>query len=513
MNGPLRVPTTERTQHLLLDADNRRLNVEIRNLPYADIPSALTLAHRRLHTFNRFALTPAKRLQVVSPFHYAFVRFVDHYRHQLAGNLFTKEMNPNELDNLLEFIQELGFAYKHIIQDTLAKQKRPSGFATALYMAMNYQFHFGLFSYNRGRMLKRSHWQEIHYLYFLACELGQDEKEVSCPGEHRDTISHLYKQSLLLGLSSPYAMSAEDQWRTADYTERFAGLMSLAPIKESPQPPESYFVEPICSQAAFIPGSDIKQPDSAKILDLSKLLDTVHRHISAIKAGESIRLTGIKNIQRRQAVDLLSTLYHGWSRNPERQWQRKAINEQIGLVWGLENICNMLDPAQRRLDVMQNRNNGSDKRAWAKGSDESNNGIRVQLSGDPTRFPDAGQVIAMIRQRNGKKILEVGVVKWAAVSRDDAPHCGIERLRGSVKKITIYKQDEQATERNGLLILLRTNNSYIHTRIVAPSGVLKTLSEFNILATGHHEAATVLVNTLQQRSRNVEVYEVTVCDS
>lgn len=513
MNGPLRVPTTERTQHLLLDADNRRLNDEIRNLPYVDIPSALSLAHRRLHTFNRFALAPAKRLQIVSPFHYGFVRFVDFYRNQLTGSLFSKDVNSNELDNLLEFIQELGFAYKHIIKDALARQKRPAGFATVLYMAMLYQYYYGLFSYNRGRMLKRSHWSEFHYLYFLACELKQEDQPVTCPEGTQGSVSHLYKQSLLMGLASPYAMSAEDQWRTCDYTTRFASLLDLAQPASIHQLSECYFIDPHCKQPAYMPGTVPETITDARILDLSRLLDTVYRHLTSIKAGESLRLTGLQNVQRRQAVELLNYLSQSWTRTPHRNSERKEINEQIGLVWGLENICAMLDPSQRRMDMLQNRNAGSDKRAWSNGSDESSTGIRVRLSGETARFPEAGQVVALIRQRQGKKILEVGLVRWAAISRDNAPECGIERLRGNVKKITIYGQDEQATERNGLLILLRKNSSsYITTRIVAPVGAVKLNATVMIQPVGHHEPATTEVRQLQQRSRQIEVFEVQVTE-
>lgn len=512
MNGPLKVPTTERTQHMLLDADNRRLTQEIQNLPYVDIPSALSLAFRRLHTFNRFAMTPAKRLQIVSPFHYAFIRFLDYYRNQLSGSLFAKEVNSNELDNLLEFIQELGFAYKHIIRDALARQKRPAGFATVLYMAMLYQYYHGLFSYNRGRMLKRSHWQEFHYLYFLACELQQEDKPVTCPDGSEGSVSHLYKQSLLLGLASPYAMGAEDQWRTCDYTARFAGLLELVEPDSISQLSECYFVAPTCLQPAYIPGSLPETVTTARILDLSRLMDAVFRHLSAIKAGESLRLTGLHNMQRKQALDLLTMLSERWFRNPQRNSERHVIDEQIGLVWGLENICAMLDPTQRRMDMLQNRNAGSDKRAWSRGSDESTSGLRVKLSGDPTRFPEAGQVVAMIRQRSGRKILEVGVVRWAAISRDDAPECGIERLRGSVRKVTIQQQSDQATERNGLLILLRNKSGLITTRLVAPSSAVSMNSEIHLIAVGHHEPAHADVRQLLQRSRNIEVFDVQVIE-
>src|SRR5690606_9577419 len=146
-------------QHLLLDTDSRKLAREIRDLPYADIPSALLMAHRRLHTFNRFSLPPAKRLELVRPFHYAFIRFAEHYRRHFQGSVFARELNPGELDNLLEFLRELGFAFKHLIHDTLDRSKRPAGVALLLYMALNYQHHYAMFSYNRGRMLKPAFWQ------------------------------------------------------------------------------------------------------------------------------------------------------------------------------------------------------------------------------------------------------------------------------------------------------------------------------------------------------------------
>lgn len=513
MNGPLKVPATERTQHLLLDADSRRLTEEIHNLPYVDIPSALSLAYRRLHTFNRFALAPAKRLQIVSPFHYAFVRFLDHYRQQLTGSLFAKEVSSNELDNLLEFIRELGFAYKHIIRDTLERLKRPNGFATVLYMAMLYQYYLGLFSYNRGRMLKRAYWQEFHYLYFLAVDLQQEDKPVTCPAGTEGSVSHLYKQSLLMGLASPYSMSAEDQWRTHDYTTKFASLLTLMEPESISQLSESYFVTPECLQPAYIKGNLPESVTNARVLDLSRLMDTAYRHLTAIRSGDSLRLTGLHNMQRKQALDLLSMLSDRWCRNPHRKGERKPIDEQIGLVWGLENICTMLDPNQRRMDRLQNRNAGSEKRAWSRGSDESNTGLRVKLSGDPSCFPEAGQVVALIRQHNGKKTLEVGLVRWAAISRDDAPECGIERIRGNVKKVVIHQKDDQATDRNGLLVLLRNRNNAIITHLVAPSGALSVQSEASLLAVGHHEPARADIRQILNRTRSIEVFDVQIIES
>lgn len=316
-----------------------------------------------------------------------------------------------------------------------------------------------------------------------------------------------------MGLASPYAMSAEDQWRTCDYTARVADLLDLVEPPSIAQLSECYFVDPECRQPAHIPGTLPGTVTQARILDLSHLMDTVYRHISAVKSGEPLRQTGLQNVQRRQVIDLLTYLAECWSRNPHRNSERLHIDEQIGLVWGLENICSMLDPTLRRMDMLQNRNAGSEKRAWSQGSDESASGLRVKLSGDPTRFPEAGQAVAMIRQRQGKKILEVGMVRWAAITRDDAPECGIERLRGNVKKISITHQDEQATERNGLLILQRGKGSSVTTRILAPSAAVQTGAEIAILPVGHHEPARAKVRQMLLRSRNAEVFDVQVIES
>ncbi len=248
-------------------------------------------------------------------------------------------------------------------------------------------------------------------------------------------------------------------------------------------------------------------------MDLSRLMDTVYRHLTAIRAGDSLRLTGLHTMQRKQALDLLTGLSDRWCRNPHRNGERREINEQIGLVWGLENICTMLDPNQRRMDQLQNRNAGSDKRAWSRGSDESKTGLRVRLSGDSSRFPEAGQIVAMIRQHQGKKILEVGLVRWAAISRDDAPECGIERIRGTVKKVAIHQQDDQATDRNGLLVLLRSRTGGIDTQLIAPSGAVSLSSEASLLAVGHHEPARADIRQLLQRTRNVEVFDIHVIES
>ncbi len=511
MHKTLQVPVTEKTHHLLLETDSRRLATEIRDLPYADIPSALLIAHRRLHTFNRFSLPPAKRLELLRPFHYAFTRFTEHYRRQFESSVFAREPNHHELDNLLEFLRELGFGFKHLIRDTLDRNKRPSGIALVLYMALNYLHHYALFSCNRGRMLTPSFWREVHHLYFSACELQQENATITTPDGRQSCIDILYKQVLLMGLSSPFSLTPEEQWRAHDYVVRFAGIVEITPVTDPAALLESYSLCRECDQPACLPGSTRHETSSAlRLLNLAPFVDNLQRHMAGVKGGEPLRIVGMERVQRRLVLDLLAKLHTNWTRNPLRSGQRQPIQEQIGLVWGLESICTMLDPAMRRREILENRRTSSDNRAWADGVNESPNGIRLRLGEDEERYPDAGQLVALIRERDGQKILQVGLLQWFAVDQDDVPFCGVQRLHGSARKISIVNQETPETERNGLLVVAKTADGRAKSLLVAPTGSLKSGGRAQVFSP--HQAKPIYVEAfaVTHRTRQVETFEIRV---
>ena len=512
MNSPLQVPSIERTRHLLLDTDSRKLATEIRDLPYADIPSALLIAHRRLHTFNRFSLPPAKRLELLRPFHYAFVRFVEHYRRHFEGSAFARELSPHELDNLVDFLRELGFGFKHLIHDTLERNKRPNGMGLILFMALNYLHYYALFSYNRGRMLKSSFWQEVHYIYFTACSLQQHQTPLETPDGKQAMLENLYKQIVMLGLCSPFSLAPEEQWRAHDYLARFGHLVEIARLQDPADYMEGYSISPHCTQPALIPGGTSPQPDNLHLLNLAPFVDTLQRHLEAVKGGESLRGIGMEKQQRRLVVDLLMKLYNNWTRNPTRKSPRSEIHEQVGIVWGLDNICAMLDPMMRHNAMIRSRSAGSENRAWAHGDNESSNGMCLRLNSDDNHWPEAGQVIALIRQRGQQKTLEAGLVQWCAIDQDDQPYCGVESLRGNARKVavTAEREDEHANERNGLLVVAKTADGRARSLLAVPNGTLRPGGRAQLISPHQAGAIQVEAYAVTHRTRQVEVFEIRV---
>lgn len=507
MNSPLQVPSTEKTRHLLLDTDPRKLVNEIRDLPYADVPSALLIAHRRLHAFNRFAMPPAKRLELMRPFHYAFLRFTEHYRRHFEQGPFARELNPGELDNLLDFLREMANGFKHLVHDTLARSKRPAGVGLVVYMAMNYLHYFAMFSYNRGRLLPGQFWQEVHYLYFAARHIDQHRDDLATPDGRQVMIEQLYKQIILLGLASPYALSPEEHWRAHDYALRFAGYTRICDSGQDDGWQDAYSVSPRCQQPALIPSLHEQLPEQAHLLDLADFVDTLCRHIEAIRAGESLRIVGMERLQRKIVLELLVKLHGHWTRNPQRKSPRQSIAEDIGLVWGLESICMMLDPMMRRRSGLP-ASGESDNRAWALGENQSQHGICLRLHQADLRYPEAGQVVAMIRQQGEQKRLEVGIVQWSAVDQDNLPALGIERLRGKASKITILPQDDHGTERNGLLVIARTTDGRARSLLVCPTGVVKPGTRVRVETPQHDEALYLEAFAVTHRTRQVETFEV-----
>lgn len=508
MTSPLQVPATEKTRHLLLDTDSRKLAGEIRDLPYADIPSALLIAHRRLHAFNRFSMPAAKRLELLRPFHYAFLRFSEHYRRHFEQGPFARELHPGELDNLLEFLREMAIGFKHLVHDTLARNKRPNGVALILYMALSYLHHYALFSYNRGRMLKPSYWREVHYLYFSARDMQQHKVDLQTPDGRQVVIEQLYKQIILLGLCSPYSMAPEEHWRCHDYLNRFAGFAEITPADDADAAGEAYTLNSQCSQPAQVPAYDSTVTPGTCLLNLAPFVDNLQRHIEAVKSGESLRIVGMERQQRKQVLDLLSRLHRQWTRNPVRKSARTPIEEQIGLVWGLENICLMLDPVMRRHAALSGRQRENENRAWAFGENQSNQGICLRLGDEEEHYPDAGQVVALIRQRGEQKTLEIGLAQWCAIDQNNTPQLGIERLLGKASKITIVPQDDNGTERNGLLIVARTRDGRAKSLLVCPAGVVKPGNRTQVFTP--HQAGELYLDAfaVTHRTRQVETFEV-----
>lgn len=508
MSSPLQVPATENTRHLLLDTDSRKLAAEIRDLPYADIPSALLIAHRRLHAFNRFSMPAAKRLELLRPFHYAFLRFAEHYRKHFEQGPFARDLHPGELDNLLEFLRELAIGFKHLVRDILARSKRPNGVALILYMALNYLHHYALFSYNRGRMLRPSFWREVHYLYFATREIAQHEAALQTPDGRQVMIEQLYKQIILLGLCSPYSMTAEEHWRCHDYLHRFAGFAGIEATDEPEAAAEAYTLHPRCGQPAQVPTTDNTPAQPGLLLNLAPFVDNLQRHLELIKSGESLRIVGMERLQRKTVVDLLGRLHRQWTRNPVRKSPRTPVEAQVGLVWGLENICLMLDPVMRRHAALSGLQRDQDNRAWALAANQSQHGFCLRLEEEDTTFPDAGQVIALIRQQGEQKLLEIGLVQWCALDQDDMPQLGIERLAGNTSKVTVLPQDDQGTERNGLLIIARTTQGRAKSLLVCPAGVVKPGNRAQVSIPGQPRELFLDILTLTHRTRQVETFEV-----
>src|SRR5690606_23482559 len=128
----------------------------------------------------------------------------------------------------------------------------------------------------------------------------------------------------------------------------------------------------------------------------------------------------------------------------------------------------------RRRDMLQNRHAGSDNRAWSHGDNESSHGICLRMNNVEDRYPEAGQVVALIRQKNQQKILEVGLVQWCAIDQDSVPYCGVTRLEGVARKVTIINQDEQSAELNGLLVVAKTADGRARSLLVVPASSLNT---------------------------------------
>ena len=486
---PIRVPKVEHTRHILIDSSPKRISQEIYDLPYADVPCALTLARQKLKTINRFFLQGAKREAACEPFNYAFSKFIEHYRSFHHSARFSRQPAEEDLNEMSQFTQELAFSYKLAFLDYYENSKKHNDIARSLYTAMYYLGQSMLQSYEQNLWQSPRLWQEVHCLYRIAEEAGYLGQEIpsAAPTPRPLTIEGLYTQVLLTALADPYQMQQGSHWLVYDYAGRWAHEVYL--FKGSDLRDLKYGFA-LRLDSSKPPLSIRKLPEQnhpqLRFLVTETLIRKIDDQLTGLKSGQPIRITGLKeeSLNRNLWIESLNHLTKHWGEKPQRAVKREpasAIAEQCTVVWSLPEIHRMLDPQARQQAKVLNRPLALKYRITAEKTNESVSGIGLTFDEKNLEQLQIGQLIAWIKKRNGKSIFEMGTVQWIATSHKNTLQCGIKKIPHKPKAVQLFADQDQNQDRPGLLIQKADGGS----EIVAPNLFLKM---------GDHASMHTLIN-------------------
>lgn len=474
---PIRVPKVERTRHILIDSSPKRIAEEVYDLPYADIPCALTLARQKLKTINRFYLTGTKREAACEPFNYAFKKFVEYYRSFHHAARFSRQPEQADLLEMSQFTQELAYSYKLAFLDYYENKKKHADIARSLYTAMYYLGQSMLQCYEQNLWQSPRLWQEIHCLYDIAEDAGYLGQEIpsAAPTPRPLTIEGIYTQILLTALADPYQMQQGRHWLIYDYAGRWAHETYLLKGSDLEQLNYGFAVRLDSTKPPLsIRKLPSQQHDKLRFLVTETLINKIDDQLTGLKSGQPARITGLQehSFNRNNWVETLNHLRKHWGEKPQRTCKRLLAAdkpEPCTVVWGLQDIHTMLDPQARQQAKILNKPLTLKHRMAAAKTNESSEGIGLTFPEKHLEQLQIGQLIAWVRQVNGKTSFELGTVQWVATSLKNTLQCGIKKIPYKPKAVKIFADKDQSNDRMGLLL----TNRYDEHLLIAPTLFLK----------------------------------------
>ena len=455
----LAVPRVENTRHVLFDTSPKNIERELVDLPYADINCALTLAKNKLKLLNRFALAATKRESVTVPFHYAFQKFVDHFRSFHLLSRYNRPPTDEDLREMALFTQEMAYSYKHIFLEFLNTSKKQKDIACSLYNAMFYIGQTMLQSYEQKQWQNPRLWQEIHFLYACAEEkgfLGQDIPSAA-PQPRPASIDALYKQLLLTALADPYQLAHGWHWAIFDYAGKIAHHVEIQTADVLPAFQYGFAIRLDTSKPPIAVKALPKQLHSSlRILLPQGAATVITNQLHMLKSGQPQKIPGLSGTaNREEQTRFLQLLHHQWAEKPLRNKKREPTKESIGFIWGVKDIHKILDPEERHRATMMQRPVDVQHRSMGLSQNESPDGICITLKTPSQEAPRNGQVVGLIRKINNQKQLMLGIVQWSAKRGSQQLTCGIKKLLSPPQAALVAEQDAPENSRPALLFRYR----------------------------------------------------------
>lgn len=364
-------------------------------------------------------------------------------------------------------------------------------------------------------------WHDLHGLYGYAEAEGIADAPVPDPLNPRGTassVSHVYKQALLLGFADPYHLPPrmiEKVYRYLDAMAPLAQVTRAVPALRA----DCQFVMDLATDHAGVSDAEthaVTAEARYRFLNTVALAHAMHRQFTALQSGTAPELHGLaSDFFAPNGADMLTRLLVAWGVHPKRRFPRMARNQLPVMVYvGLEAICRLANhdlpferssnivgpmprPPDRPVDSIEAAdpaNRAASGASWEL-LDESAGGFSLGRTSAPAQPVHVGDMIGARREgRSGN--FDVATVRWVMHTPDGALRIGVQRLAPSAATVGIAPADAPESEFHVVLRLPAIAALQQPETLITPRGVFRP-DRALVLDDGsrtHRIVATRLVN-------------------
>lgn len=462
--------------------------------PYAALPASNISETARLvyasltalHT-KQFSITKrAKHLEAFRPsVHYATEHLAQLYaKHALP--LPPAENNAAVL--VSELYIQMAHGYKKLAAEMLTANKSRlrirqisvDKVVAALYRAISYVYRFHLSCYLRYAPIPDSAWNELHQLYAYAEKhalhtLNVDDHEAAAG---HSTISHIYKQALLLHIANPYHYSPDEIPSIVKFLEEWAQLCNLRDVFQRNNDAKLFVARLTSAEPPMSLALCPHEPDASwRSIDTVRLIAVLRELITMSNAPANKAYAQADILPPKTLQNLLRTYALASLRIATRADKKVRLWVTMGL-------------ADTYLCINQERVRSEPKRHSAIFPctliNESAGGACLLWRGDLTEKLRIGEIIGLYADENGGKRAQIGAARWITNVTENIWMIGLQRLVDNAEAVAAKTFNSQGKSHRVMagLLLAENNGANLPPTLVLPTLACRTGDKVSVLRRG-----------------------------
>lgn len=453
-------------------------------LPLLNVAETARKLFTTLSLHNRVEYDDKLRWQLMELFRYPVGQLSQELTKQYIGMpLPLSEKHKGIAEQNRQFQLEMANGYKRIVLNMPSSSTpgtQEHGFrALVIERAIRYLTHALVVSYHTYSPSPAGAWHEIHALHAFAEGLGLAEVGVTDPFNNAVpacSISHAYKQALLLDFSDPYHLSPRMIDCTHHFLDRWAPLAQLSAATSAYNPTCQFLIDQDNDHAgvAYTAGTVPEDPKRYRLLNTVELARQVHAQLTQIVNGEKPAAEGLReNFFQECGQDLLRRLINAWGVNPQRSFRRSQTNNRhMEIAVGMDRInywinggkkfvvsSTFVGPVPQRTmltsEYMKQKDvriPGRELSTWNV-EDESAGGLALSSSGVVRLHIQVGDLLVTRTPGEGNP-WSIGVIRWVRSAGSSNLEIGIQHLAPSADPVVIKTVNDNGKESDFLPALL-----------------------------------------------------------
>jgi hypothetical protein len=451
-------------------------------LPLLNVAETSRKLFTTLSLHNRVDYDHKLRLELLELFRYPVSQLSLELTKQYIGlPLPLSEKHKSVAEQNRQFQMELANGYKRIVLGlSSAPGAREQALqALAIERAIRCLTAALAVSYQTYSPCPQGAWKEIHMLYAHAENLGLSETGVEDSFNKAlptCSVSHAYKQALLLDFSDPYHLPPRMVDWTHHYLDRWAPLAQLTAATSAYSPTCQFLIDQHNDHAgiAYTAGTVPEDPQRYRQLNTIELARQVHAQLTRLAGGELPPAEGLReNFFQECGQDLLRRLVSAWGVNPQRAFRRsQATNRRMEIAIGMDRInywinggkkfvvsSTFVGPVPQRTQLASEsikqkdiKIPGRELSTWDV-HDESAGGLSLSKGGLIPLHIQVGDLLTTRTPGEGNP-WSVGVIRWVRSTGTSNIEIGIQHLAPSADPVVIKTVNADGKESDFLPALL-----------------------------------------------------------